>query len=85
MGNELASDDEPKLQKIGQKRATKKHRTRIEFPELNTALVEVYRELERATRAAKDMAARNKLASKQAKTATDLWQASKLQRSELEQ
>ena len=65
LDNEPASDDEPKLRKAGRKRATKKHRTPIELPDLNTALVEVYQELDRATRAAKDMATRNKEASKQ--------------------
>ena len=82
---ERALDNKPKLRQIGRKRVTKKRKTRIELPELNTALVEVYRKSEKATHAAKDMAARNKLASKQAMTATNLWQASKLQHSELEQ
>ena len=72
LDNELTSDDDPKLWKIGRKRTTKKRRTRIELPELNTTLVEVYRELERPTHVAKDMAAQNKLVSKEAKTTTDL-------------
>ena len=76
LANEMESDDEPKLQKIGRKRAMKKCRTHIELPELNTRLVEVYHELARATRAAKDMVVSNKEAWKQAKTATELWQAS---------
>ena len=75
LDNEPASDDEPKLQKVGRKRATKKRRTRIELPELNTALVETYRELERTMCAAKDMAANCKLAWQQAKIATDMWKA----------
>ena len=56
LDNEPASDDEPKLQKVGRKRALKKRRTRIELPELNTTLVETYKELDYATRTAKDMA-----------------------------
>ena len=69
LANEMEFDDEPKLQKVGRKRATKKRRTHIELPDLNTALVEVYRELAKTTRATKE-------ARKQAKTATELWQAS---------
>ena len=42
--------------------------------ELNMALVEVYRESNRATHATKDMATRSKLACQQAKAAHDLWQ-----------
>ena len=40
------------------------------------ALVEVYRELEKATRVANNMVVSNKQAHKQAKKATDLWHAS---------
>ena len=85
LDNEPALDDEPKLQTVGRKRATKKHCTRIELPELNTALVETYRELYHATRATKDMAANIKIARHQAKAATDLWQAMEAQRVKLEQ
>ena len=85
LDNEPASDDEPKLQRVGRKRALKKRRTRIELPELNTALVDTYKELDYATRAAKDMAANIKIARQQAKRATDLWHNSELQRAELEQ
>ena len=42
LDNEPASDDEPKLRKVGHKWATKKRRTCIDLPKLNTALVEVY-------------------------------------------
>ena len=49
---ELEFDDEPKLQKVEWKRATKKCRTRIELPELNTALVEVYKEARRQAKVA---------------------------------
>ena len=72
----MEPNDEPKFQKVGWKRATKKRRTRTELPDLNTALVEVYRELTTATHAAKDMVVSSKEARKQAKTATELWQAS---------
>ena len=85
LDNEPASDDEPKLQRVGRKRALKKRRTRIELPELNTALVDTYKELDYATRAAKDMAANIKIARQQAKRATDLWHNSEQQRAELEQ
>ena len=84
LDNEPASDDEPKLQKVGRKRALKKRRTRIELPELNTALVETYKELDYATRAAKDMAENIKIARQHAKTAINLWQTSEAQRAELE-
>ena len=84
LANEMEFDDEPKLQKVGRKRATKKHRTRIELPDLNTTLVEAYRELARTTRVAKDMAVNIKEARKQAKTATKLWQALELHLTTLE-
>ena len=45
LDNEPTSDDEPKLQKVGRKCALKKRRTHIELPELNTALVETYKEV----------------------------------------
>ena len=60
--NELASDDELKLQRVCKKRGLKKRRTRIELPELKTALVETYKELDYTTRAAKDMAENIKIA-----------------------
>ena len=44
-------------------------------PELNTALVEAYRDLDHTTRAAKDMARKIKAVQRQAKSATALWQA----------
>ena len=40
LDNAPASDDKPKLQKVGQKRALKKRRNCIELPELNTALAD---------------------------------------------
>ena len=74
LDNDRVSDDEPKLQKVGKKCAIKKRRTRIELPKLSTTLVKTYRELDHATRAAKDMAANIKIARQQAKPATKLWQ-----------
>ena len=61
------------MQKISRKRVTKTHRSRIKLPNLNTALVEVYCELDKETRVAKDMAVSSKHARKQDKTATELW------------
>ena len=49
------------------------------------ALIETYRELDHATRAAKDMAANIKVARQQAKIATELWQNTETQKVELEQ
>ena len=48
----------------------------MEIPELNTALVEAYGDLDRTTRAAKQMAICSKMAQKQAQRATELWQVS---------
>ena len=42
---------------------------------MNTALIEAYRDLDRTTRAAKDMARKIKTAQQQAKIATELWHA----------
>ena len=84
LDNEPASDDEPKLQKVGRKRGTKKQRTRIELLELNMVLVETYKELDHATRATKDMATNIHIAPQQAKIATELWQNSETQRAKLE-
>ena len=42
----------------------------MEVPELTTALIEAYRDLDRTTRAAKDMAQKIKIAQQQAKVAT---------------
>ena len=47
----------------------------MEVAELNTALIEAYRDLDRTTWAAKDMARRIKTAQQQAKIATELWHA----------
>ena len=47
----------------------------MEVPELNTALIEAYRNLDRTMRAAKDMAWKIKIAQQQVKVATELWYA----------
>ena len=63
------------LQKIGRKKQGKHQALLMPVPELNTALVEAYRDLDHTTRAAKDMARKIKAAQQQAKSATALWQA----------
>ena len=57
----------------------------MELPDLNTALVEAYRNLRHTTRAAKDMARRIKTTHQQAKRATELWQAAEQKLVSLEQ
>ena len=47
----------------------------MELPDLNTTLVEAYQDLDRVTRATKQMARCRKTAQKQAEWTTDLWQA----------
>ena len=75
----LLGETEPKddraLQKIGRKKQAKQAALLMEVPELNTALIEAYRDLDRTTRAAKDMARKIKIAQQQAKVATELWHA----------
>ena len=44
----------------------------MEVPELNTALIEAYRDLDGTTRAAKDLARRIKMTQQRAKWATKL-------------
>ena len=73
----LLGDTEPKddmaLQKIGRKKQAKQTALLMEVPELNTALIQAYRDLDRTTRAAKDMAQKIKTTQQQAKIATELW------------
>ena len=57
----------------------------MELPDLNTALIEAYRNLDRTTRATKEMARCSKTAQKQAERATELWQASEQKLAMLEQ
>ena len=73
------------LQKIDRKKQAKSPPLLMELPYLNKALVEAYRDLDRTTRAAKQMARCSKTAQKQAKLATKLWQASKQKLALLEQ
>ena len=53
---ELEPKDDRALQKIGRKKQAKNTALLIEVPELNTALIEAYRDLDRTTGAAKDLA-----------------------------
>ena len=65
---ELEPKDDRALQKIGRKKQAKNAALLMEVPELNTALIEAYRDLDRTTRAAKDLARRIKMAQQQAKS-----------------
>ena len=71
---ELEPKDDRALQNIGRKKQAKNVALLMEVPELNTSLIEAYRDLDRTTRAAKDLACRIKTAQQQAKVATELWQ-----------
>ena len=57
----------------------------MEVLELNTALIEAYRDLDGTTRAAKDLAPRIKTTQQRAKSTTELWQAAELRLASLEQ
>ena len=57
----------------------------MEITDLNTALIEAYRNLDRTTRAAKKMARCGKTAQKQAQRATELWPVSEQRIAILEQ
>ena len=57
----------------------------MEVPELNTAFIEAYRDLDRTTQAAKDLARKIKTVQQQAKSATELWRAAELKVTALEQ
>ena len=57
----------------------------MEIPDLNTALVEAYRDLDRMIRAAKQIARCSKTAHKQAQRAIELWQVSEQRIEGLEQ
>ena len=82
---ELEPKDDRALQKIGRKKQAKNAALLMEVPELNTALIEAYRDLDRTTRAAKDLARKIKTAQQQAKSATELWRAAELKLAALEQ
>ena len=70
---ELEPKDDRALQKIGSKKQTKNTALLMEVPELNTTLIEAYRDLDHATRAAKDLARRIKTTQQQAKVDIELW------------
>ena len=61
------NNDEEPVANVGRKRNAGIRRVGIELPPLNTALVEVHRELARTTIGAKDMAAKNKIVWKTVK------------------
>ena len=75
---EIEPKDDRALQKIGRKKQAKNAALLMEVPELNTALIDVYRDLDRTTRAAKDLARKIKTVQQQAKSATELWRAAEL-------
>ena len=59
---ELEPKDDRALQKIGRKKLAKNAALLMEVPELNTALIKAYRDLDRTTHAVKDLAHRIKTA-----------------------
>ena len=85
----LTGESEPEedraLQKIGRKKQAKSRQLLMELPELNTALVEAYKDLNRTTRTAKQMPRCSKTARKQAQRTVELWQVSKHRIAMLEQ
>ena len=72
---EIQPKDDRALQKIGRKKQAKHVALLMEVPELNTALIEAYRDLDRSMRAPKHMARKIKTTQQQAKIATELWHA----------
>ena len=82
---ELEPKHDRALQKIGRKKQAKNVALLMEVPELNTALVEAYRDLDRTTRATKDLARKIKTTQQHAKVATELWRAVELKLAALEQ
>ena len=81
---ELEPKDDQALQKIGRKKQAKNVALLMEVPELNTALIEAYRDLDQTTCAAKDLARCIKTSQQQAKVATELWRAAELKLASLE-
>ena len=71
---ELKPQEDRVSQKIGRKKHTKSPPLLMEIPDLNTALVEAYRDLNRTSHVAKQMAQCSKTVQKQAQRATMLWQ-----------
>ena len=82
---ELEPQEDCTLPKIGRKKQAKNVALLMEVPELNTALIDAYRDLDHTTRAAKDLARRIKMTQQHAKRATELWQAAELKLASLEQ
>ena len=70
----VESEDEGPLTKIGMQQNTGIRRMGIELPPLNTALVEVHRELATVSMGAKDMAIKNK----------NVWKTVKLTQAQLQ-
>ena len=75
---DLEPHEDRALQKIDQKKHAKSPPLLMEIPELNTALVEAYGDLERTTRC-------SETAQKQALLAMELWQVSEQRIAVLEQ
>ena len=75
---ELEPKDDRALQKVGRKNHAKNATLLMEVPELHTALIEAYCDLDRTTRAIKDLAHHIKTTQQQAKVATELWRAAEL-------
>ena len=73
------------MQKIDRKKQAKTVALLMEVPELNTALIEAYHDLDCTTRATKDLARHIKTTQQQAKWATKLWQNVELKLASLEQ
>ena len=68
---ELEVEEDWALQKNKQKKHHNSNNTLIQLPKLKTVLVEALQELDRITRATKQMAKCSKTTRKQAKTATE--------------
>ena len=66
VAGELEPQEDRVLQKITRKKQPKSTQLLIELPDLNMALVEAYKDLDRTTRTAKQMARCSRTALKQA-------------------
>ena len=84
MVGDIEEEEHATLQKIGKKRHMKTNNLRIELPALNMALVEVYQEFAKPTRAVKDMVYNNKKAWNGAELAIQQWKESTTKLEELE-
>ena len=83
--DELEPEEDRALQKIGRKKQPKSSQLLIELPDLNTALMEAYKDLDSMTHTTKQMAQCSKTTHKQAERATELWQVSEHRITLLEQ